>query len=308
MGLGTFLGGSRKRARSLSFATRSPHIFAWLNLHTFGGIFIRPPFSLSGQQVERRDLLVYDHVAEMMAKETGMSSVSAFKQRHDPRRVPPHDRDLGSMGIRRTRLFRLGRRTLGPLHRCSAYEAATRIIVTMQFRISRRSQEIRQLGSERQQWPNFCAVASIQSSPTRRSRNCQHRPGSRSDQSSGEGHSGMPRASLCCDHAGSLAPRVAAQLTTERIEPSVTKISLIASNSGYLPTSVTRRSVAAMESGLANALSMLRLFPCVRPGSGRVADLAGWGRGAEDEGNAPFFQKERSRLRCHAILGRQRLR
>ena len=77
-GAGYFPGWEPETRALIEFATRSPHIFAWLNLHTFGGIFIRPPFSQTWQQVERADLLVYEHAAALIARETGMPTVSAI--------------------------------------------------------------------------------------------------------------------------------------------------------------------------------------------------------------------------------------
>src|SRR5262245_24372642 len=50
-GAGTFPGWESETRALIEFGTRSPHIFAWLNLHTFGGILIRPPFSSSASEV-----------------------------------------------------------------------------------------------------------------------------------------------------------------------------------------------------------------------------------------------------------------
>jgi len=63
----------------IEFGTRSPHIFAWLNLHTFGGIFIRPPFSNAASEVDREDLLFYEYAAALASQYTGMPTVSAFE-------------------------------------------------------------------------------------------------------------------------------------------------------------------------------------------------------------------------------------
>ena len=269
-GAGHFPGWEPETRALIEFATRSPHIFAWLNLHTFGGIFIRPPFSLSGQQVERRDLLVYDHVAEMMAKETGMPTVSAFEDMTPVASRPMTgtlaawaygERACFAWAVELWDLFTAARLTKRrPYYRNYAIQDLEEITRT------------RQLGSERQQWPNFCAVASIQSPPTRRSRNWRHRPGSRSDQSSGEGDSGdRPEPLCCCDHAG-IVGATRCSTGDHRAHRTVGHQNQLDREQQRVPADIRHncRSVAAMELGLANALSMLRLFPCVRPGSGRI--------------------------------------
>ncbi len=42
VGAGPFPGSEPETRAILDFATRHPNLFAWLNLHTFGGVFIRP--------------------------------------------------------------------------------------------------------------------------------------------------------------------------------------------------------------------------------------------------------------------------
>ena len=62
-GAGDFPGSAPETRAILDFTIAHPNIFAWLNLHTFGGILIRPPFSSSASEVDREDLAVYEYAA-----------------------------------------------------------------------------------------------------------------------------------------------------------------------------------------------------------------------------------------------------
>ena len=290
-GAGHFPGWEPETRALIEFATRSPHIFAWLNLHTFGGIFIRPPFSLSGQQVERRDLLVYDHVAEMMAKETGMPTVSAFEDMTPVASRPMTgtlaawaygERACFAWAVELWDLFTAARLTkLRPYYRNYAIQDLEEITRLVNWDQSDNS------GRIFAPWrpfnhPQLGEVEIGGIDPVRGLINPPEKeiPGI------------AQSLSVVAITLASLAPRVAAQITTERIGPSVTKISLIASNSGYLPTSVT-----AVGQSLPWNRGLQMRFRCSGcslvsgPVAAEVAHLAGWGRGAEDEGNAPFFQK-----------------
>ena len=79
-GAGFFFGWDPETRAIIEFASHSPHVFAWLNLHTFGGIFIRPPFSESGHKVHREDLLIYEQIAALGTQYTRMPTLSAFEE------------------------------------------------------------------------------------------------------------------------------------------------------------------------------------------------------------------------------------
>ena len=50
-GAGAFAASEPESRAVAAFASRHPEIFAWLNLHTFGGCYIRP----AGDKPDRRD-------------------------------------------------------------------------------------------------------------------------------------------------------------------------------------------------------------------------------------------------------------
>ncbi len=60
--------------------TARPHIFAWLNLHTFGGVFIRPLGDGPDSKMEPTDLALYRQLEAWATECTGYPTVSGFEQ------------------------------------------------------------------------------------------------------------------------------------------------------------------------------------------------------------------------------------
>src|SRR5262249_36150469 len=92
----------------------------------------------------------------------------------------------------------------------------------------------------------------------------------------------------------SLGPRLQSHITVETISPTLTKIDLLATNSGYLSTDVS--NTGRKQPWHRGLQASLRTSGCKLVSGESVADLGqlpGWGRGADEEGNAPFFQKSR---------------
>ncbi|MDO9018276.1 MAG: M14 family metallopeptidase [Deltaproteobacteria bacterium] len=59
--------------------TRHPEVFAWLNLHTFGGVFIRPPGHCPDAKMDAEDLAVFRQVGQWGEALTGYPMVSGFE-------------------------------------------------------------------------------------------------------------------------------------------------------------------------------------------------------------------------------------
>ncbi len=64
----------------VEFTTARPELFAWLNLHTFGGVFIRPSGHEPDRKMDREDLEVFRQVADWCEKHTGYPTVSGFEE------------------------------------------------------------------------------------------------------------------------------------------------------------------------------------------------------------------------------------
>ncbi len=72
---------SEPEARAVTeFAMQHPEIFAWLNLHTFGGVFIRPPGDEADHKMNREDLAIFKEIGEWSEALTGYPMVSGFEE------------------------------------------------------------------------------------------------------------------------------------------------------------------------------------------------------------------------------------
>ncbi len=79
-GAGDYPGSSAETRAILDFATLHPEIFAWINFHTFGGVFIRPLGDKPDHKMDQGDLAIFRQV-EAWAKElTGYPTVSGYHE------------------------------------------------------------------------------------------------------------------------------------------------------------------------------------------------------------------------------------
>jgi hypothetical protein len=80
VGAGAFAASEPEARAVAAFASRHPNIFAWLNLHTFGGCYIRPAGDKPDRQMEPTDLALYLEIGEWTDKLTGYPMVSGFEE------------------------------------------------------------------------------------------------------------------------------------------------------------------------------------------------------------------------------------
>jgi hypothetical protein len=79
-GAGDFPGSAPETRAILDFTIAHPQIMAWLNLHTFGGVLIRPLGDKPDHKMDQEDLALFRQV-EAWAKEfTGYPTVSGFHE------------------------------------------------------------------------------------------------------------------------------------------------------------------------------------------------------------------------------------
>ncbi len=79
-GAGAF-GTSEAESRAVTtFAVAHPNIFAWLNLHTYGGCYIRPNQAMTDRKMNPHDLWVFEQIAAWMTPITGYPVVSGFEE------------------------------------------------------------------------------------------------------------------------------------------------------------------------------------------------------------------------------------
>ena len=72
---------SAPEARAIvEHATRTPQLFAWLNLHTFGGVLIRPRGDAPDSEMDQEDLAVYRQLEKWAEETIGYPMVSGFEE------------------------------------------------------------------------------------------------------------------------------------------------------------------------------------------------------------------------------------
>ncbi|MBE7941607.1 MULTISPECIES: M14 family metallopeptidase [Ramlibacter] len=79
-GAGHYPGSAPETRAVLAFASQHPNIFCWLNLHTFGGVLIRPLGDKPDSKMDVGDRGIYEQVEAWMTKYTGYATVSGFHE------------------------------------------------------------------------------------------------------------------------------------------------------------------------------------------------------------------------------------
>ncbi|MFI5300192.1 MAG: M14 family metallopeptidase, partial [Polyangiales bacterium] len=79
IGAGDSAGSAPEARAVIEYASRRPNIFAWLNLHTFGGVFIRPLGSESDKKMDETDLALFRQIGAWNEELTGYPTVSGFE-------------------------------------------------------------------------------------------------------------------------------------------------------------------------------------------------------------------------------------
>ncbi len=80
MGAGAFPASEPESRAIVEFTSRRPHIFAWLNLHTFGGVFIRPLGNEPDNKMDQNDLALFRQIAAWAEEHTGYPTVSGYQE------------------------------------------------------------------------------------------------------------------------------------------------------------------------------------------------------------------------------------
>lgn len=80
VGAGSFPMSEPESRAVVEFTSRRPHLFAWLNLHTFGGVFIRPLGDKPDAKMDQEDLAVFRQIASWGEAHAGYPTVSGFEE------------------------------------------------------------------------------------------------------------------------------------------------------------------------------------------------------------------------------------
>ncbi len=79
-GAGHFPGSAPETRAVIEFAIKHPNIMTWLNLHTFGGVLIRPLGEKPDSKMDQTDLAIYKQVEVWMTEHTGYPTVSGYHE------------------------------------------------------------------------------------------------------------------------------------------------------------------------------------------------------------------------------------
>jgi hypothetical protein len=79
-GAGDYPGSAPETRAIVDFAVAHPEIFAWINFHTFGGVFIRPLGDKPDHKMDQADLAVFRQVEAWAKEHTGYPTVSGYHE------------------------------------------------------------------------------------------------------------------------------------------------------------------------------------------------------------------------------------
>jgi len=290
-GAGHFPGWEPETNAIIEFASAAPHIFAWLNLHTFGGVFIRPPFSDPTHEVAREDLKIYAYATELAAAHTGMATIGALEDM-TPEPAKPmfgtlpawayNERGCLAWAIELWDLFAAaGLSKRSPFYLNYAIQDRSEIAALVQWDLQKNGERV--------------------FAPWRPFRHPQLGDVEIGGIDAIHGFINPPETEIgpICRALSSFAvalmslrPHLDSCVAVAPITSTLTKIDLHATNSGYLPTYVMEASLARpWNSGLRVAIKTSGCTLVSGQSSTEVGHLSGWGRGLDEEINAPFFQK-----------------
>ena len=84
-GAGPFPGSEPESRAILEFAVEHPNLFAWFNLHTFGGVYIRPRQDVPDTEMNHSDLAVFRQLEAWAQALAGYPMISGFEEfTYDP--------------------------------------------------------------------------------------------------------------------------------------------------------------------------------------------------------------------------------
>jgi len=79
-GAGAYPGSEPESAAVLRWSNAHPELYAWLNLHTFGGVFIRPLGSAPDNRMSQHDLRIYRQLERWGEELVGYPTVNGYEE------------------------------------------------------------------------------------------------------------------------------------------------------------------------------------------------------------------------------------
>lgn len=305
-GAGTYPMSAPESRAVVEASSSAPQIFAWLNLHTFGGVYIRPLGTGKDTDMNREDLAIFKQVGEWAEALSGYPMVSGFEEftyepgkplRGDLTDYAYHQRgaiafvcelwDLFTQaGIARRKPFvdcytHLDREDLHKLARFDARENASRAL---------------------KPWRHFKhpQIGDVEIGGMDARVGFWNPPYERLERITRE-------QSALFFRLMAMAPKVVLTLTTEPLADGLTRVIAEIENHGYLPTYVLASARSLAWNGPLFAeidLSANKEGATLLSSADKrveVGHLDGWGRGKNDGSGALYH------LRSRGTTGRKRL-
>jgi hypothetical protein len=77
---GRFPGSEPESRALIEYSSRLPQIYFWMNYHTFGGVYIRPPEDKPDSSLPRLDASIYEALDAELERLTGYPAVSGYSE------------------------------------------------------------------------------------------------------------------------------------------------------------------------------------------------------------------------------------
>ena len=294
-GAGAFALSEPEARAVVEFTSKHPEIFAWLNGHTFGGVFIRPLGHLADTKMNEQDLALFRQIGAWSEALTGYPMVSGFEEfTYEPDKplhgdltdYAFHQRgaiayvvelwDLfARIGMPRKKRFvlaysELGRPEMIALGKWDAAHNAGRVV--RPWRPTEHPQlgrvEVGGVDPRVGLWnPPYELLAEV----------CE-------------------RQSAAFARVASLAPRLDLDApVVERLGEGLARVTLTVRNVGYLPTNVLASATALEHAEPVRVTVTTEGSATVDAADARatLGHLDGWGRGLYDGSGALYFQRSR---------------
>ncbi len=293
-GAGEFPTSEPESRAVVAFTSRAPHIFAWLNLHTFGGVFIRPLGHKPDAEMERSDLALFRQLEAWGDDLVGYPMVSGCEEFTYQPDTPLHG-DLADYAYHQRGCI---------AYVCELWDLFARVglprpkrFVDHYSRLGRADVEaVARFDAEhngRRSFPPWRPLEHPQLGPVEVGG---------LDPRQGIWNPPPERLPELCTGQGAmylrvaaLAPRLTLTLSTEDLGGGLTRVAAEVENLGYLPTHVLESARGLdwnepVYAGIEPEGCTLRAPDEPRR---EVGHLAGWGRGLYDGSANPAFQRSR---------------
>jgi hypothetical protein len=303
VGAGRYPASEPETRAVVEFVSAHPEIFAWLNLHTFGGVYIRPLGTASDKKMDPEDLAIFRQVAEWGETYGGYPTVSGFEEfTYEPDK-PLHG-DLCDFAYHQRGCI---------AYVCELWDLFAQLGIPRKkpfvdhYSLLTRDDLVR-LG----QWD----VQHNQRRLVRPWRACTHPQLGEVEVGGLDSRVGISNppyelvAEICARQSAAFL-RVAAMtpalaitaVEITRLEGGARRVDVTLENTGYLPTNVLSSSKSLPWNEPVVAVATPRGCALAEPSSARreLGHLDGWGRGLHGAGSSIFHQRSRGSVSIRRV-------